>query len=166
MKKLVATALIITFSVMLFGYGMATIGHKFLHTIENPFHTHGHVHQNDHDNGHGDEQEKGHDHHQTKSQIDHNKQDAAAVEHSHELAIEPGVSHDIDDHGSSLNQLNKESQNRSITEALSPLFLFTFSETIHKNKSIRQVILSESESRYLSFYQSLSQSTALQPPSL
>ena len=162
MNKLVATALLTTYLVMLFGYGMATIGHKFLHAIENPFHTHGHVHQNDH--GHGNEQEKKSDdhHHEVKTSHTHAEETEA---HSHAPQANT-KNHAIDDHSNGLSKLNSQTQEGSLSEALTPLFMLGFSQTIHQVKLNSQVILSESKHHYLSFYQGLHLSPVHQPPSL
>uniref|UniRef100_UPI004048BF32 hypothetical protein n=1 Tax=Roseivirga sp. TaxID=1964215 RepID=UPI004048BF32 len=44
LTKTLATSLLITYAVILFGYGISSLTHMWLHAVQNPSHSHGHVH--------------------------------------------------------------------------------------------------------------------------
>ncbi|PIQ47362.1 MAG: hypothetical protein COW03_15865 [Cytophagales bacterium CG12_big_fil_rev_8_21_14_0_65_40_12] len=44
LTKTLATSLLITYVVILFGYGLSSLTHMWLHAVQNPSHSHGHVH--------------------------------------------------------------------------------------------------------------------------
>ena len=144
MTKSVATGLLITYVIILFGYGAATASHSFLHAIENPFHSHGHAHE--HEQGHGHEEEKDNDHDHIEAQANNNK-------------------HNIEDHTLGFNKLNSQDQDVSPTETLNPLFIFVYTQSSNSTEHVTTHFkLSETEHHYLSLYKSLDTEPVTPPP--
>jgi hypothetical protein len=46
LTKAAATSLLITYMVILFGYGLSSLTHMWLHAVENSAHSHGHSYSN------------------------------------------------------------------------------------------------------------------------
>ncbi|MGW8121518.1 hypothetical protein ACV07N_02585 [Roseivirga echinicomitans] len=153
MIKSVATGILITYVMILFGYGVATASHEFLHAIENQFHTHGQVHENEQDQGH----EAEHEH----NDVQHNE--GIELKHDHNKAVAAN-NHNIEDHTSGFDKMN--GQDVSSTETLNPLFVFVYAqsksiiENAHSNLK-----LSETEHHYASLYKSLRTEPVTPPPS-
>ncbi|WP_323755195.1 hypothetical protein [Roseivirga sp.] len=160
MIKSVATGLLITYVMILFGYGVASAGHEILHDFKNPFHTHGQVHEHDH----------GYDHQEDNDHQKHNAPQNQEVHHAdnNHGHVETVVikSHNIEDHTNAFNKLNGQDQDVANNETLSPLFVFVYTQS----NSIIECItsnfkLSETEHYYLTLYKSLRTEPVTPPPS-
>lgn len=160
MTKFVATGTLITYVIILFGYGVATAGHELLHDIKNPFHTHGQVHKHDH--GHENENENDHHEHDDNQHTEEHHSDA---NHDH-VKTTATKSHDIEDHTHGFDQLNGQGQDVTPTETIGPLFIFVYTQS---NSIIEGIIsnfkLSETEHYYLTLYKSLRTEPVTPPPS-
>ncbi|KYG83248.1 hypothetical protein [Roseivirga echinicomitans] len=163
MIKSVATGTLITYVMILFGYGVASAGHELLHDIKNPFHTHGQV--NEHDHRHEDDHQEDNDHH--KHNAPQNQEDHHA-DNNHDYVETVAIkSHDIEDHTNGFDKLNGQDQDVSPTETLNPLFIFVYAQSNSIIESTTSNFkLSETEHHYLSLYKSLGTEPITPPPSV
>ncbi|KYG79238.1 hypothetical protein AWW67_12725 [Roseivirga seohaensis] len=164
MTKLVATGLLITYVIILFGYGAATAGHSFLHAIENPFHSHGHAHKHEHGHGHEEEKDESH-HHEHDAVTENESHHAVDNDHDHVETQTNNNKHNIEDHTLGFNKLNSQDKDVSPTKTLNPLFIFVYTQANNLTEHVAtQFKLSETEHHYLSLYKSLDTEPVTPPP--